>query len=84
MRMGVSSSTIDAASAAGLTVLIENGIIYEREDYFYFQHDLYSDWARYKVIRSHTHEIKSFLLTLDISSPLWAKAIRQYGFIYWN
>ncbi|MBG6233498.1 hypothetical protein IWX76_000053 [Pedobacter sp. CAN_A7] len=79
LRMGVSNSMIDPASASALTALGALDVIYEYEDYLYFQHDLYGDWARYKIIRSHSHEIKSFLLSIDIVSPLWTKAIRQYG-----
>lgn len=77
--MGISSSMVDPASASALTALATNEVIYEFEDYLYFQHDLCGDWARYKIIRSHAHEIKTFLLSIDIVSPLWAKAIRQYG-----
>lgn len=79
LRMGVSISLIDPASAAALSALAGLDVVYEYEDYLYFQHDLYGDWARYKIIRSHSHEIKTFLLGIDIVSPLWAKAIRQYG-----
>src|SRR5690606_20268700 len=61
LSMGISNSMIDPASAAALTTLRDLDVIYEYEDYLYFQHDLYGDWARYKVIRSHSKESKSFL-----------------------
>lgn len=79
LSMGISNSMIDSASASALTMLRDLDVIYEYEDYLYFQHDLYGDWARYKIIRSHSKEGKSFLLSIDVVSPLWAKAIRQYG-----
>lgn len=79
LYMGVSTSALDAASASILSALVALGILYEYEDYLYFQHDLYGDWARYKIIRSNSHHIKEFIVSVNIVSPLWAKAVRQYG-----
>ncbi|MDQ1803098.1 hypothetical protein RAH57_03815 [Chryseobacterium sp. CKR4-1] len=79
LYMGISTSVVDAASASALSVLVTLGILYEYEDYLYFQHDLYGDWARYKIIRSNAQNIKSFIDSINIVSPLWAKAFRQYG-----
>lgn len=79
LQMGVSNSTIDSSSAAALSNIVAKGLIYEREDYFFFQHELFGDWARYKVVRSHSQDLQLYLSDLDISSPLWSKAIRQYG-----
>lgn len=79
LRMGISTSEVDAASASALSSLVTLGILYEHEDYLYFQHDLYGDWARYKITRSNAQNIKSFIDSINIVSPLWAKAVRQYG-----
>lgn len=79
LRMGISTSEVDAASASALSTLVTLGILYEHEDYLYFQHDLYGDWARYKITRSNALNIKSFINSINIVSPLWAKAVRQYG-----
>lgn len=54
-------------------------LIGEAGDRLYFIHDLFGDWARYKTIRSKGEGIKDFLLSLDLASPLWGKAIRLYG-----
>jgi hypothetical protein len=54
-------------------------LIAETNDRLYFVHDLIGDWARYKTIRSKGDQAKDFLLTLDLASPLWSKAIRLFG-----
>ncbi|MFC4478973.1 ATP-binding protein [Flavobacterium chungangensis] len=54
-------------------------IIYENDDKLFLSHDLLGDWARYKLLRSKDLDLKSYLLSLELGSPLWRKAIRLYG-----
>lgn len=54
-------------------------LVAETNDKLHFIHDLFGDWARYKTIRSNEETIQAFLLSLDLASPLWGKAIRLYG-----
>lgn len=53
--------------------------IYEYEDKLYLVHDLLGDWARYKLLRSKDKNLKTYLITLELASPLWRKAVRLYG-----
>ncbi|CAA9196009.1 hypothetical protein FLA105534_00902 [Flavobacterium bizetiae] len=53
--------------------------IYEQDDKLFLVHDLLGDWARYKLLRSKDKNIKSYLISLELSSPLWRKAVRLYG-----
>ncbi|SCY13939.1 hypothetical protein SAMN02927916_1238 [Flavobacterium anhuiense] len=53
--------------------------IYENDDKLYLTHDLLGDWARYKILRSRDANLKPYLLSLELGSPLWRKAIRLYG-----
>jgi hypothetical protein len=54
-------------------------LIGESADRLYFIHDLFGDWARYKIIRAKGERPRDYLLTLDLASPLWNKAIRLFG-----
>lgn len=65
--------------SAAITELKRMKLIGETADRLFFIHDLFGDWARYKTIRSKGDGIKDFLLSLDLVSPLWGKAIRLYG-----
>jgi hypothetical protein len=53
--------------------------IYEHDDKLYLGHDLLGDWARYKLLRSRDKNIKTYLSSLELGSPLWRKAVRLYG-----
>lgn len=53
--------------------------IYEHDDKLYLGHDLWGDWARYKLLRSKDKNIKTYLTSLELGSPLWRKAVRLYG-----
>lgn len=67
------------AESAPVTELKRNKIISENEDRLFFTHDLFGDWARYKIIRANQDRIHNYLPELDLFSPLWSKAIRLYG-----
>ena len=54
-------------------------IIAENEDRLYFTHDLFGDWARYKMIRANKDKINTYLPKIDLFSPLWCKAVRLFG-----
>jgi hypothetical protein len=65
--------------SAPITELKRLKLVGEANDRLYFIHDLFGDWARYKVIRSQGDQPKDYLLAVDLASPLWSKAIRLFG-----
>lgn len=79
LKSGISKSNYDISQLNPLPSLKDDRLIYELEDKLFFSHDLFGDWARYKLIRSKRDELKSFLLAKNLVSPLWGKAIRLYA-----
>lgn len=67
------------AESVPITELKQGKIIGEIEDRLFFTHDLYGDWARYKMIRANKEKIFEYLPQKDLFSPLWCKAIRLFG-----
>lgn len=79
LKSGTPKSQYEIGQLQPLPSLKQDKIIYEQEDRLFFAHDLFGDWARYKLIRSKSDELKSFLLSKNLISPLWSKAIRLYA-----
>ncbi|WP_394674604.1 hypothetical protein [uncultured Chryseobacterium sp.] len=79
LTAGVPISDFSIPELIPLNQLKKNKVFYEFEDRLFLTHDLFGDWARYKLIRANKGQIKSFLLEKDLFSPLWCKAIRLYG-----
>lgn len=79
LTSGVPISDFGIAEVEPADDFKKSKILYESQDRLYLIHDLFGDWARYKLIRANKDEIKPFLLSKDIISPLWCKAIRLYG-----
>lgn len=79
LTIGIATSEFEVAELAPLSVLQVKKVISEREDRLYFNHDLFGDWARYKMIRANKDKFKSFILSKSLLSPLWCKAVRLYG-----
>ncbi|MFC4382000.1 hypothetical protein [Chryseobacterium bernardetii] len=79
LTSGVPISDFGVAEVEPVDDFKKSKILYESQDRLYLIHDLFGDWARYKLIRANKDQIKPFLLSKDIISPLWCKAIRLYG-----
>lgn len=62
-----------------LDALKQRKILYDVDDKLYLTHDLFGDWARYKLIRSNSENLNTYLLSKELASSLWRKAIRLYG-----
>jgi hypothetical protein len=76
---GIPSSEFQTSDLGTIPSLKAKKLVLESEDKFYFVHDLFGDWARFKLLRSKSNHAKQFILNQDLSSPLWARAIRLYG-----
>ena len=80
-RFSVSIPVVDftVAELAYLDALMQRKIMYVVDDKLYLTHDLFGDWARYKLIRSNSKNLNAYLLSKELGSSLWRKAIRLYG-----
>tara|TARA_R110002050_G_scaffold75090_1_gene161023 strand:+ start:1044 stop:6320 length:5277 start_codon:yes stop_codon:yes gene_type:complete len=79
LSVSIPVSDFSISEISPLDKLKENKVFIEIEDRLYLTHDLFGDWARYKLIRANSRNLKPFLLSKDLFSPLWCKAIRLYG-----
>ncbi|MDT7043667.1 hypothetical protein [Candidatus Nitronereus thalassa] len=58
--------------------LIQNRICKRNGEFISFQHDLYGDWARQRVLIAKGQDLKTYLED-RLASPLWHRAIRLYA-----
>lgn len=79
LSISIPISDFRISDLSPLDTLKHGKIFIEIEDKLYLSHDLFGDWARYKLIRANNADIKQFLLAKELFSPLWCKAIRLYG-----
>jgi hypothetical protein len=61
---------LDAALRAGLVAGDDSGVT--------FQHDLYGDWARWRIVESSRERIREFALEKS-KNPLWLRALRLWS-----
>ena len=79
MSIGVKTTLFTAESLSSADMLRAKGFLKVAGEKIYFTHDLFSDWARYRQIKAYGPEAKDFFKNKDLSSPLWARAIRLFG-----
>jgi len=79
LTTSVPQSEFDVSTLSPLSDLIKNKVLEDNKGKLYFVHDLFGDWARYKLIRSHNDDFKGYISSKDLSSSLWCKGIRLYG-----
>lgn len=79
LSVGIASSDFGIADSAPVDILKESKIFVEYEDKLYLTHDLFGDWARYKLIRAKSPNVNGYLQTKELLSALWCKGIRLYG-----
>lgn len=79
LSMGIAKPSFSISDINPLTLLKKSKIVYEKNEKLYFSHDLFGDWARYKLILANDSNFKNYILEKDFASPLWCKAIRIYG-----
>ncbi len=79
MVVSIPQSDFDIAELTPLPSLKTSKILRGINDKLVFEHDLFSDWARYKLIRGNSESFKSYITSKNVLSPLWGKSIRLYG-----
>jgi ABC-type oligopeptide transport system ATPase subunit len=75
----ISDAEFSIAEMGPADDLVSSHFIKHQNGRFSFTHDLYGDWARYKLLVSMPEKLFSFLELKHLSSPLWIKAFRYYG-----
>lgn len=58
--------------------LMTEQVIWNRDEKFGFEHDLWGDWARTRFLLSHQHKVAT-LAQQKVLNPRWHRAIRLYG-----
>jgi len=79
LSLSVSDAEFGVPELGPVEELRKARFIQYRQDRLYFAHDLYGDWARYKLLLAHRTTLQDFLHAKHLSSPLWARAIRYYA-----
>ena len=79
MSIRVAQSEFNVSDLNPLPSLKLSKILKSVNDKIEFEHDLFSEWARYKLIKSNEDNFKSFIVSKNLLSPLWGKSIRLYG-----
>nr|WP_315174045.1 AAA family ATPase [uncultured Flavobacterium sp.] len=79
LSVGIAASDFGIADSGPVDILKQSKVFVENEDKLYLTHDLFGDWARYKLIRGNSTDVKGYLQRKELLSPLWCKAIRLYG-----
>lgn len=79
MTLATSNAEFSLPEMAPADDLLKARFIKIHNERFSFTHDLYGDWALYKLILSHSSQLTSFLGSKHLSSPLWTRAFRYYA-----
>ena len=79
LLIGISLAEFEIANISPADDLKKEGIIQIQQQKIFFKHDLYAEWARYKLIESQSVQLVPFLSSKHLSSPFWSKAIRLYA-----
>lgn len=79
LTLNISTSEFSISDIAPGDDLIKSRFLLQKDEHFFFVHDLYGDWSRYKILLSKSTDIKTFLSSKHLSSPLWSRSIRLWG-----
>jgi hypothetical protein len=84
LRMETALVDLSFCSADSVRRIIQDGISKEREGRISFEHDLYGDWFRQRLLVSRfsgtsPEGIREYFDEKRLASPLWHRAIRLYG-----
>ncbi|PAP74176.1 hypothetical protein [Rubrivirga marina] len=76
----VESGEFDTGERSALEALVDDRLLTRRDDRVRFEHDLYGDWVRLRILREQTESgrLVEFLKS-RMDSPVWYRAVRLYG-----
>lgn len=79
LRSSISIHEFEISEITSLSGLVRDGICYKtKNDHIIFNHELFGDWARFRLLSSHSTDLVEYLKK-RLDSPLWHRAIRLYG-----
>lgn len=79
LALSTSLSEFSISETEPLSALVKSTLVSSVNERLFFNHDLYGDWARYRILISQTENLQQFLKGKHLASPLWARALRLYG-----
>lgn len=79
LALTVSQAEFSIAEAEPANALVKSGLLNNQHERLSFSHDLYGDWARYRLLLSQADRLSDYLKTKHLASPLWARAVRLFG-----
>ncbi len=78
-QVALRSTELGAAIRDEMDGLKRAGILRERSSRLDFAHDLYGDWTRVEILRSHDNDNLGVFIAARVEQPLWPRAIRLYA-----
>ena len=63
---------------SSLSMLCGEGLLRKREDRIAFEHDLFGDWIRMRILLARKDQLPTYLAS-RLSSPMWHHALRLHG-----
>ena len=77
-QVALRSTELGAEIRDEMDSLKRAGILRERSSRLDFTHDLYGDWSRVEILRSHDDDLGEFIAA-RAEQPLWPRAIRLHA-----
>lgn len=79
LRLSISLADLQIGDASVVDGLEANRVcVVDERNHVLFAHDLFADWARLRMLQSHSGDLVEYLRT-RLDSPLWHRAIRLFG-----
>jgi hypothetical protein len=78
LRPEIPSGVFPPADQTPVSALVRDRICRTRDEKLSFDHDLYGDWARQRILLSNADAVRAYL-SGRITSPLWQRALRLYS-----
>jgi hypothetical protein len=78
LQSEISELVFDESQLQFVTSLVQDRICHRNQERIGFEHDLYGDWARQRILIGQRDQIRTYLEPRMVS-PLWHRAVRLYG-----
>lgn len=78
LRIETSSGVFPVAEQSSVSELAQDRICRLRDEKVSFEHDLFGDWARQRILLSFADSLPQYLAH-RMTSPLWHRALRLYS-----
>ncbi|MEA5512241.1 hypothetical protein VB715_20935 [Crocosphaera sp. UHCC 0190] len=79
LKQGISLESLNFEESKLIDSILKTKICSQTsDDSIVFQHDLYGDWFRFRLLISHADNLINYLKE-RLKSPMWYRAVRLYG-----